>query len=122
MRHGDKAWLVDGKGKGIKRHKDWRSKVADAALAAVPDGFVLYDCPVAVNLRFLQTKPKSKPAWKHWADTTHDVDKLARSVLDSLTKTVIINDSRVVRLSATKQYSDTPGVHVTVYCLPPEKP
>lgn len=45
-----------------------------------------------------------------------DIDKLARSTLDSLTGIVFDDDSRIVRLDLTKVYAspDDEGAHITI--------
>lgn len=50
-----------------------------------------------------------------------DADKLARAAMDSLTDAaVIVDDRRVVRLSAEKKYGRDPGVQIAVYRLTPD--
>lgn len=72
--------------------------------------------PVAVMLCFYLPKPK-KP--KHETPTTKpDADKLARAVLDALTRVAWNDDSQVVHLEVSKLYAhDAPedaGVRVRV--------
>ena len=70
--------------------------------------------PIAVEITFLLPKPKSAPKKKRvYATKRPDLDKLCRSVLDSITHVLIADDSQVVELHAHKDYGP-PGVHVTV--------
>jgi crossover junction endodeoxyribonuclease RusA len=70
---------------------------------------------VSVSLTFWLPRPKSVK--RTYATGTYDIDKLTRSVLDSLqSANVITNDNLVVDLSARKTYADNheAGVLVTV--------
>ena len=99
--------------------KDWRSAVANAARQWQEDqgarGTVLLDESVSVEITFWLPRPKSVPRWKVWASGRPDVDKLARSVLDAITGTLLMNDSRVVRLVCEKPYTlDAPRAEIVV--------
>lgn len=115
---GGRAVLVEGKGAGRQRHKDWRAAVAEEARAwQLEHGAGLLDGPLTVNLHFALTRPASAPKTKRtWPIKARsgDVDKLARSVLDSLTGTVMRDDAQVVRLTVTKDWGDPPGVTIEV--------
>ena len=70
---------------------------------------------ISVSLTFWLPRPKSVK--RDYATGTYDIDKLTRSVLDSLqSANVITNDNLVVDLSARKTYADNheSGVLVTV--------
>lgn len=57
---------------------------------------------------------------RRWHTVPYDVDKLARAVNDSLTRSgVIEDDSRIVELVARKLYADEcePGVFIEVDSL-----
>lgn len=113
---GGRAVIVEGTGKGIQKHKVWRSIVKQAADEAAESlsGLPL-DCPVHVELTFFMSRPKSV---KRLLPTVKpDLDKLVRSVLDAITGNVLSDDSRVVTLTAKKFYADeeeSPGVIVFV--------
>lgn len=112
-----RAWVVDGSAKKAARHKGWREAVADAARDARDGAPLIRGVPVTVALAFWLPTPASAPkrrrTWPIGA-RSGDVDKLARSVLDSLTNTVIADDSQVVNLHVTKDYGDPPRVEVTL--------
>jgi len=117
---GGRVVIVEGKGKASARHKAWRALVArEAEVAANRAGLLeLIDDAVEVEIHFMMNRPKSKPKTKWWCEVTPDIDKLARSILDSLTGTILTNDSRVVSLKALKVYATTePGVVVKVTTL-----
>lgn len=104
---------------GGAKHKKWRKTVADAGAKWRSDnGGEPFDGPLIVNLSFYLPKPASKPSWKIWCDVKPDLDKLTRSILDSLTgkDNIMSNDSRVVMLNTIKQYAvtDDPRVEIEV--------
>jgi crossover junction endodeoxyribonuclease RusA len=69
-----------------------------------------------VELAFMLVKPASAPKKKQtWPVHRPDLDKLVRAVLDALTGSIIIDDSQVVSLVATKEWeTNGPGVMVMV--------
>ena len=71
--------------------------------------------PLEISLDFFLPKPRSVKRRFH--TTTPDIDKLERAVLDGL-KSVIGDDSHVVRLKASKWYAEeTPGVRIQVWVI-----
>ncbi len=114
----NKAILAEA---GGNNHKKWRKTVSEKAYeVAQESAWELLDGPIGVELQFRIDKPPSKPAWKEYDDVKPDLDKLIRAVLDSLTKTIIVNDSRVVRIFTEKRYATTElpaGVSVKVYSI-----
>jgi len=98
MRSG-KPVMFDQQGSHLKA---WRECVAQAAWKAT-NGEQL-DTPVMVTIWFYLERPAS-------VKRTHmcvkpDIDKLCRSTLDGLGDSILADDSRVVELSARKQYAD----------------
>ena len=92
---------------------DWRRIVVDAGkLLSAHIGRRL-DGPLTVELVFTVPLPKSvKPEARPWpalAGGVGDIDKLARSVLDSLTDAgVWTDDGQIVDLHAVKAYPHSP--------------
>lgn len=75
------------------------------------------DAPVAVSIRCVFERPKSVARSVHWKTSAPDADKLERAVLDALTRVVISDDSRVVKLYVEKVYAkegEHPGAQVVV--------
>ena len=72
--------------------------------------------PVEVTLLFYLHQPKTCPKRK-WPYVKPDVDKLARTILDALTGTVIIDDAQVISLTTEKRYGLIPGVEIEVHPL-----
>jgi Holliday junction resolvase RusA-like endonuclease len=78
--------------------------------------------PVEVHVLFALPKPVSAPKnWREIPDEqyptrhgTGDVDKLARAILDALTKAKIYkDDAGVTDLVGRKRFADGPGCHLT---------
>lgn len=110
-----RAFVVKGRpvitstAKGLPQ---WRQLVA---LCAQEVARTVFEGPVCVELHFRLPRPKSAPKRKRtYATKRPDLDKLARSVLDSITHVLIRDDSQVVELRATKDYGSPPGVRVTI--------
>lgn len=113
--------------------RDWRGSVtvaAQTAMDVVPgDGDPAHQPwrltgPLAVRLVFALPRPASAPKTRRvWpSGRVGDVDKLARSVLDSLTDAgVWHDDAQVVDLQVVKDYpgpdigQHVPGVRITVW-------
>lgn len=102
--------------------KPWRATIAAQCHETGVAG-KRYDLPLSVTLRFLLPRPRGHygkrgllPSAPAYPTTKPDADKLVRSVLDALATDagVIADDSRVVRLVASKHYSDAPGVLITI--------
>jgi Holliday junction resolvase RusA-like endonuclease len=102
--------------KANEAFKDWRGAVASAARAWQEDNNAgLLDESVQVEVVFHFARTKSAPKWKVWASALPDIDKCVRLVLDSLTGTILVNDSRVVRLVAEKLYTtDAPRAEIVI--------
>lgn len=103
--------LVDVRAKALR---PWTKLLVDAGhdLLRINGGVVLTG-PVDVAVTFTVERPKSVPLRdRPWPITrsSGDVDKHARSILDALTESGLIeDDSQVVRLNAVEAYPDTPG-------------
>lgn len=119
MRGGRPIVTEGGSKTGRQSHATWRQAVATAARdwQDTHGPCELIDEPCLVVIEFWLPKPKSKPRWKRWHDVKPDLDKLVRSVLDSLAGVILADDSRVVALVARKDYGDPPGCRVQVFRL-----
>jgi crossover junction endodeoxyribonuclease RusA len=94
------------------KHKRWRNAVAFAALDLVGPDFELIDEPVELSVIFYLPRPKT--ATREFPAVMPDLDKLIRSVGDSLTGTVIRDDSRIIAIHAQKLYADSRGVGAVI--------
>jgi Holliday junction resolvase RusA-like endonuclease len=96
----------------------WRKAVSDAVVQAMQDSGDLSKFEGALKVEavfYLTRKPTVKRAFP---TVPPDVDKLARSLLDSC-KPVWGDDSQVVRLEVSKVYATAqPGVAVTITSYP----
>lgn len=104
---------------GTKNHRPWSQAVQWAAIEN--GGKVLG--PVSISMYFTRPKPKSAPKRRvTYPITKPDIDKLERSVLDSLVAVgTIDDDANVVELYAMKVYPgehrmalDSPGVVIRI--------
>jgi len=91
-------------------------KVSRAAAEALEaDGRGLFDGPIAVRIDVRLARPKSVPAKRRPLPTVKpDADKIARLVLDALTKIVFVDDAAVCCLQVRKRYAAVPYVLVRV--------
>ena len=95
----------------------WRDAVRDACPVREPE-----EGPFRVTLAFRVTRPMGHynkvGVLPRFEDATPckrpDLDKLVRAVLDALTMRVWRDDGQVVQISASKRYSETAGVTITV--------
>ena len=127
---GSKRGFVTPKGKVVvveqgKGHKSWRQEVANQAMESRTPEILAegpWDGPVEVYLTFWLPKPKSAPkGWTLWQFKRPDLDKLTRSVLDSLTGAIYKDDGQVSALTARKWFAidRQPGLTVVVRRLDP---
>jgi crossover junction endodeoxyribonuclease RusA len=115
---GGRVVMVEGRrGDARERFKSWRDAVATAArVYQAEHRLELLDEPLQLDIVFRLPRPLSIPKKRRWPTTRPDLDKLTRSVLDALTGTLIVNDSRVVLIVASKQYADgePPGCSILI--------
>jgi Holliday junction resolvase RusA-like endonuclease len=97
------AVVVEGKGAGRQRHRDWRAAVADAARTAAGDlDDTPVDGPLHLEVFFRFPMPASRPkkiraAGVAWKTTAPDGEKLMRAVCDGLQAGGLIHDdARIV--------------------------
>ncbi len=94
------------------KHKRWRNAVSFAALDLIGPDFELIDEPVELSVIFYLPRPKT--ATREFPAVMPDLDKLIRSVGDSLSGTVIRDDSRIIAIHAQKLYADSRGVGAVI--------
>jgi Holliday junction resolvase RusA-like endonuclease len=91
--------------------RPWRNVVIEALSKEAPDTL---EGAVRVHAHFYMPMLKN-PIAHPITRSSYDIDKLSRSILDALTIAKIIkDDSQVVTLIATKEYSERPGVQLQV--------
>lgn len=91
--------------------RPWRNVVIETLQKEQADTL---EGPVRVHAHFYMphlAKPIPHPVTR----SSYDIDKLSRNILDALTIAgIVYDDSQVVTLIATKEYSEHPGVQITV--------
>ena len=87
----------------------WRADIASAAKLA---GCKPILDPIAITMRFRVKRPKSVK--REYPTVAPDLDKYVRSVNDGLTGVAFADDSQVIKIVASKEYSDTPGVDIEI--------
>ena len=100
------------------KHKAWRKAIVQEAIATLPDEWQPIDEPCELIVNFYLPKPKTVD--RQLPSVSPDLDKLIRAVGDSLTDSgVVIDDSRIVRISARKLYAEgiAPGATIQVKTL-----
>jgi Holliday junction resolvase RusA-like endonuclease len=100
------------------KHKAWRKAIVQEAIATLPDDWQPIDEPCELIVNFYLTKPKTVD--RQLPSVSPDLDKLIRAVGDSLTDSgVVVDDSRIVRISARKLYAEgiAPGATIQVKTL-----
>lgn len=110
--------LVEGKGSGREKHKTWRQ----AVMVAAQDWLTEHPQPPIdepITLVVLFRMPRGETAkYRSRHVTSPDLDKMVRSVGDSLTNSQLIrDDSRIWQVIATKRYvlpGELPGCTVAI--------
>jgi Holliday junction resolvase RusA-like endonuclease len=102
-----------------KRHEQWVRSVTAAGVVyqAVNRRHVRDDEALVVELKFFLPRPPSLPPRVHYPIRKKDADKLARLVLDCLTKSgTIADDGRIVDLVVRKRFAIgcPPGVEIVI--------
>jgi len=102
-----RAVLVEGRrGAAREAFAGWRASVATAARDwQAQQHAPLLDGPLALNIAFYLPRPKSLPKRVLYPATRPDLSKLIRCVEDALTGVVIVDDARIVYLSASKYFA-----------------
>jgi Holliday junction resolvase RusA-like endonuclease len=100
-----------------KKLKAWRQTVSDAASQKMrEEKFTGFDRnqALSVHLWFTFERPKTVKRKDHTVKP--DIDKLIRSVFDSLTTSgLIAGDEQIIRVNASKSYSDSAGVKIDIH-------
>jgi crossover junction endodeoxyribonuclease RusA len=108
-----RAVLVPDNGKSLP----WMQQIARTAREEMSkQGFDAWDreTAVAVQIVFYLARPKSAPKRRAFPAVKPDVDKLARSALDSITGIVFADDSQVTDLALAKRYGTPERVEIVV--------
>ena len=116
------------------RTVDYEALVAATAAAALagdaPLAHQLLDGPLAAMLEMQFPVPASWSrarraralAGAEWHTSRPDADNVAKAILDACNGVVFRDDSQIVMLTATKEFSETPGVRVVIREVQNERP
>ena len=110
MRHSNGKEL-DAWRKTIAFYAGYEMKVS--GLTMQPKGV-----PIVVHADFFVRRGKKLKPHATGLRDGGDLDKLLRALFDALTGIVYVDDSQVVRVSASKTFSPNPGVRVRILTLP----
>lgn len=97
------------------KNKPWRNEIANVALKEIESNNfqpLMKSEPVSLRVDFYFDRPRSVKA-EHKV-TAPDVDKLARSVGDSLTGIAYRDDSQIMFLEATKRFGSPARVEIKI--------
>ena len=87
----------------------WRADIASAAKLAGCEPIL---DPIAITMKFRVKRPKSVK--REYPTVAPDLDKYVRSVNDGLTGVAFADDSQVIKIIASKEYADNPGVDIEI--------
>ena len=87
----------------------WRNNIAHAAQSA---GCQPIADPISIVMKFRVKRPKSVK--RAYPTVAPDLDKYVRAVNDGLTGVAFIDDSQVIKIVASKEYADIPGVDIQI--------
>lgn len=102
----------------VRRRTEWANRIALAAHAAPPPG--LFEGPLALQLVFFRTRPKSLSKRVIWPLTRPDTENMIKGLADALEGIVYRDDAQLVMLAAVKRFAahgTGPGVRITVEAL-----
>jgi crossover junction endodeoxyribonuclease RusA len=96
-----------------KKTKPWRQEIAGAAIAAMGDKTPAgKNVPVRIEVRFFFPKPQSVKALDK--TTRPDLDKLLRSLGDSLTGIVWEDDAQITEIHACKLFGTPARMEIKI--------
>jgi crossover junction endodeoxyribonuclease RusA len=125
-----KAFIPKGWNRAIitsdnRKLKPWRQELTRAAVAVAIqlNGYpVQREVPVCVRIEFYLAKPASTPKRITRPAKKPDIDKLTRAVFDSLTGTIITDDSQIVEAMVGKWFGLPERVEIFIELAQPAQP
>jgi Holliday junction resolvase RusA-like endonuclease len=95
--------VVEGK---TDRQRQWTAAIREVAQRVAAERSEMLDGPLMLIVRFYLTRPKSEPKTRRtYPQRKPDLDKLIRG-LDPLTGVLIVDDARICKIDASKDYAD----------------
>jgi Holliday junction resolvase RusA-like endonuclease len=108
-----------------RKLKPWRQELTRAALHAAPQlngNPIARETPLCVRIDFYLARPKSLAKRFERPTKKPDIDKLTRAVFDSLTGTIITDDSQIVELLVGKWFGLPERVEIFIELAQPHMP
>lgn len=114
QRHSRRSILRNGKMASYegKDSQDWRQSVRLQSLNHKPSSPSAAPISAELSFQFLKPKSLSRKVTAHIKRP--DAENLLKSTLDAMTGIMWRDDSQIVRLVVTKQYSEIPGVRIAI--------
>lgn len=114
---------------GGKNTENWRANCAFFARQVLKDQ-PPFDCPLQVHFEFFRIRPKNhynahgelKVVAPMYPTGAPDTTKLIRSTEDALKGITWLDDSQIVRQTASKDYAEKPGCLITIYPMSNTRP
>lgn len=98
-----------------KDYKSWVKSCAVEAMQAHGLTIIKRDVPLSLRVVIGLARPKSRPK-RHTKPTTKpDCDNVLKGLQDAMESIVYEADQQIVAVSVRKQYSDVPGVIITIH-------
>lgn len=123
-----KAFIPKGSDRAIitsdnRKLKPWRQELTRSALEANRGNAIIgREVPVCVRLDFYLAKPASTPKRITRPTKKPDIDKLTRAVFDSLSGTIITDDSQIVEVLVGKWFGLPERVEIFIELAQPAQP
>jgi crossover junction endodeoxyribonuclease RusA len=123
-----KAFIPKGWNRAVittdnRKLKPWRQELTRIALNANGGNAIIErEVPVCVRMDFYLAKPASTPKRITRPTKKPDIDKLTRAVFDSLTGTIITDDSQIVEAMVGKWFGLPERVEIFVELAQPAQP
>lgn len=92
---------------------DWKRTIVAQVLSQLGGQPEIHEGPLALEMHFHLTRPKTLPKKVTQHIKKPDCDNLLKAV-DALKGILFRDDSQIVRIEATKQYGDPPRVIIAV--------
>ena len=94
------------------RAEDLAIRRANIAYAAKEAGCTPILDPISITMKFRVKKPKTVK--RDFPTVAPDLDKYIRAVNDGLTGVAFADDSQVIKIVASKEYAENPGVDIEI--------
>lgn len=101
-----------------KDYKSWVKSCAVDVMNASGRAMIGRDVPLSMDVIIELTRPKGKPKRFILPTSKPDCDNVLKGLQDAMESIVYEADQQIVSVSVRKQYSETPGVTITIHETP----